>query len=97
MAYKDFMSRLARNLFFMFKLLILPSKSTEFLMCRILIVPKRGINILIKDITDLLGADQIPDIVGGRGIPCLWVFLKIIYNGLWGDSKLRKTSMGLLL
>ena len=40
------MSRLARDLFSMFKLLILLSKLLEFLMYELLIVPKRGNNIL---------------------------------------------------
>ena len=43
------MSRLARDLFSKFKLLILLSKSLVFLMCELLIVPKRGNNILVKD------------------------------------------------
>ena len=40
------LSRLARDLF---KLLILLSKLLEFLMCELLIVPKRGDYILAKD------------------------------------------------
>ena len=50
---KDFMSRQARDLFSLFKLFILLNRSLEFFMCQLLIVPKRGDNILAKDFTKL--------------------------------------------
>ena len=47
--YNDFMSRLVRDSCSIFILLTLLSKSLEFLMYELLIVPKRGYNILTKD------------------------------------------------
>ena len=47
--YNDLMSRLANDLFFMFISFILLSKPLEFLMCELLIICKRGDNILTKD------------------------------------------------
>ena len=67
------MSRLARDLFSMFKLLIFLINSLKFLMCKLLIMPKRGGNILAKDFVMLWGTDPIPEIIGCRGIPGLWV------------------------
>ena len=47
--HNDFMLRLARNLFSMFILLILLSKSREFLMYELLIVQKIEFILLTKD------------------------------------------------
>ena len=67
------MSRLAEDLFSLFKLLILLSKSQEFLMCDSLLVPKRWDNILAKDFAMSWRADLIPFIIIHKGISGLWV------------------------
>ena len=72
------MSRLARDLFSMSKLLILLSKSVEFLMCELLIVLQRGNNILAKDFVMLWKAVPIPEIIGHKRIPGFMSFKKTI-------------------
>ena len=70
-----------RDLFSMFILFILLSKSPEFLVCELLIEPKREDNILEKDFAMLAGGVgvgvslqvPIPKIIGRKGIPGLWV------------------------
>ena len=52
----EFMSKLARGLFSMFKLLILLRKSPEFLMYVLLVEPKKRYGILGKYIFILWGA-----------------------------------------
>ena len=52
----------------MLKLLIFLRKSPDFLMCQLIIVPKKGDNILDKDFAMLWRADPIPEIIGRRGI-----------------------------
>ena len=52
----------------MLKLLILLSKSPEFLMSELLIVPKQEDTILPKDVMMLWGADSVTEIIGRKRI-----------------------------
>ena len=67
------MSRLAMSLFSMFVLLILLRRSPEFFKCERLIVPNKGVNILVMCFTMLGGAVFIPEIIGRRGMLFLCV------------------------
>ena len=74
LVYNDFMSTLTKDLFFMFISFILWCESTEFLTYELLIISRRRVNILAKDITILWGALPIPEMIGLKRISILWVF-----------------------
>ena len=67
LVYNDFMSRLSRYLFSMFKLLILLSKSTEFLMCQ-----RERITFCVKILQCYEGTNPIPKVIARREITQIW-------------------------
>ena len=64
LVYRDLMSGLAKDLFFILILVILLRCEPELLICTSLIVPNNGDNVLAEYFAMLLGADPIPEIIG---------------------------------
>ena len=60
------MSRLAKDLFSMFKFLTLLRNSSGFLICELLIKSSRGNCIIVKDFAMLWEAVPIPEITGRK-------------------------------
>ena len=74
LVYNDFMSWLTKDLLFMFASFILSNKSPECLTYKLLIVSKRRVNILAKDLTILCGTLSSLEIIKLIVISGLWVF-----------------------
>ena len=72
LVYRDLMSSLAKDLFFISMLILLRSEP-ELLICTSVIVPNNRDNVLAKNYAMLLGADPIPEINSLKGILDLWV------------------------
>ena len=62
--YNDFISKLAKNLFFIFLFVILLSKSPEFLTCELIIMFKRSVNTMAKHVAILRGTLPRPEVIG---------------------------------
>ena len=72
LVYRDLISRLAKDLFFIVMLIILLRSESELLIIS-LIVSNNGDYVLGKSFAMLGGADPIPEITGLKGISSLWV------------------------
>ena len=72
--YRDCMSKLANSLFFILMCLILLRRSPEFFRCEGLIVPSRGVRILVMCFAILWGVVFMPEMIGRSGQWGLCVF-----------------------
>ena len=82
--YNDFMSRLSKDLSFIFILFILLSKSLYFSICAFLMLSKRVVIILTKDFGVFIKGTAKTKMISLKGIPDLGVFGSLYILGIRG-------------
>lgn len=90
LVYRDWTSKLARDMLVILMLASFWSRCPELMMWAGLIVPSRGVRILVIALAILWGALPIPDVIGRMGMLSLCVFGRPYRVGIRGWYSIRE-------